>query len=116
MAVASRETLPLENSLLTNPLLLNSVICLSRSRRSAFISPMLYSERSAFIWVIQGYFWTSCMYSLMFLISTWSANFRWSSLISGYLRSRRVGSMLSFRMRYSSNWRLSLRSSHLSMA
>ena len=83
---------------------------------SAFISPMLYSERSDFICVIHGYFLTSWMYSLKFLMSTWSANFLWSSLTSAYLRSRSDGSMLDFSSWYSSNWRLSLRSSHLSMA
>ena len=52
---------------------------------------------------------------LMLLISTWSPNFLWSSVTAGYFRSRSSGSMFSFSMRYSSSWRLSLRSSHLSM-
>ena len=115
MAVASRSTFPLLNSLPMNPLELSSLICLSRSRRSAFISPMLYSDRSDFIWVIQGLDSVSSLYSLMLLISTWSPNFLWSSVTAGYFRSRSSGSMFSFSMRYSSSWRLSLRSSHLSM-
>ena len=91
-------------------------ICCSRSRRSAFISPMLYSDRSAFICVIHGYFSTSSLYSLKFFIRTWSSNFLWSSDTGWYLRARSDASMLSLSILYSSNWRLSLRSSQRSIA
>ena len=52
---------------------------------------------------------------MKFFISTWSANFLWSSVTDGYLRASREASMLSLSILYSSNWRLSFRSSHLSM-
>lgn len=115
MAVASRVILPLENSLLMKPFPLHSEICLSRSSRSAFISPTLYSERSGFICVIHGFLWTRSLYPSRFLIRVWSANFLWSSLTRGYFRSSMDGSTFSLSVLYSSNWRLSLRSI-LSMA
>ncbi len=114
-AVASRSTFPLLNILPRNPLELSSLICLSRSSRPAFISPISNSERSGFICVNQGFCSVSCMYSSKFLIRTWSPNFLWSSVMSSYFRPRSEGSMHDFSVRYSSTWRLSLGSSHLSM-